>query len=78
MPNPPVTRKPIPHSIKGWRAEVAGIQRCLDKLELYRRDQGTAWVQAQRDYFRRRMDDLLDNAPPSVVRMGQARQARRR
>lgn len=73
MANPPITRKPIPRKVSAWRAEVNGIRRFLERLEGFRRDQGTAWVRSQREYSRLRLDDLLDNAPPSLVKSGEAR-----
>lgn len=76
MPNPPLTSKAIPQSIAGWRAEVEGIRRLLEGLSKYRRDMGSDWVKNTRLYYKARLDDLLDNAPPSLVRSGEARQAR--
>lgn len=78
MAQPPITKKPIPVTVAKWRAEVEGIRRFLLKLNGMYRDNGADWVRAQRDYYRVRMDDLLDNAPPSLVRTGEARQPRAR
>lgn len=76
MPQPPITRKPIPKSVEAWRREVAGIRRLLDTIPAHYRDNGAKWVRAMRDYHRRRLDDLLDNGPKSLVKTGEARQAR--
>lgn len=76
MAHPPLTKKPIPAGVDAWRKEVAGIRRFLEGISGKRRDEGTKWVQSQRAYYRHRLDDLLDNAPPSLVKSGEARQAR--
>jgi len=76
MSHPPLTRAPIPESVRAWRKEVAGIRRYLERIRNYRRHHGQRWVASQREYYKRRLDDLLDNAPPSMVKSGEGRQER--
>lgn len=76
MAHPPTTKKPIPVSIRRWRAELAGIERYLKKLQRMERDFGNDWVAKQRAYYAQRIDDLLDNAPPALVQRGEGRIAR--
>ena len=76
MPQPPVTKKPIPVRVTAWRKELTGLREFIEGLKRHRANEGSQWVQSMRRYTKLRIEDLLDNAPPSLVRTGEARKAR--
>ena len=76
MANPPLTTRRIPLTVEGWRNEVKGIRRFLKRSQKLGRDNGPEWVQKTVKYYEQRLEDLLDNAPPVLVRKGEARKAR--
>ena len=77
MANPPVTRRRIPFSVRGWEAELNGIQKFLSKAKELTLDNGQEWFDKQIAYYEQRYEDLMDNAPPILVKQGRARKARR-
>lgn len=75
MPRPPETKKPIPRSLEKWEREVAGIRRFLNTMNRLRWDNGDVWVRKQRTYYRLRLRDLMDNAPPGALERDQPTKA---
>lgn len=59
----PVTNKPIPKTLKAWRAEYDGIRKMLHKVDRMKKDNGDKWVANMLEYYRTRLKDLEANKP---------------
>lgn len=62
------SRKPIPRTMRGWKAEVDGIKHVVAAYERLTLDNGLKWVQSMSAYHKERLAVLYANKPKLPVK----------